>query len=274
MKTNERITITYLFKNLEGDTLKECYPYFSGELRDAPWATLEPYGFEMNPGSRTEIKLVLDRPPKGFYQDIFQISCDRYVEGEFLERVDTIDPHEAPSYSLLVAEAGAGQDYAIKPADNTWRPVLNGGETKTVPVTIANLGSVPLLVDFSNARANNGMLLIEPVKFTVPIQEIKVVAMTYTAPQRFESLNESFKFMVGDFEETFYINAESSFGLESIFSIGTFSLIGGATKVGGLGIPNWILTVLFMVAVYYYVFVISKESKFTKNLVKRFKRKK
>lgn len=264
-KTNEKITARYDLTNREDDTLQNCVAYFEGELRDPTWVSVTPVKFDLQPGDGVTIDVVIDRPPEGFYQDILSISCDRFFEGDFLGRGGVIAPEDIPTFTILVSEAGAGQEYFIKPADNTWRFVAKPRETKQVTLQIANVGNVPIPVDFTNSFVNSGTLIVEPQKFTIPIQGVKQVTLAYTAPDRFEEVNQTFTFTVGDYTEKFTIAATQSF----TFNIGTFSLAGSLDLGGGIRIPNWIMIVVLVGLVYYYVFVMEKDSKWVKNLKKR-----
>jgi hypothetical protein len=265
-KTNEKITFIYRLRNVESDTLKVCYPYFNADMKDKDWATFSPPTFDVNPNANLELSIVLDRPPVGYYQDSLQVSCERYLEGKYQGRFNILDPKSAPVYNVIVSLAGEGQDYFIKPTDNTYSFVAQEGQTKSVEIQIANTGTVPLLVDMTKSTVHAGSLTLEPNKFTLPVKEVQTIKLTYTSPAEFDQINESFTFLVGDYQETFYLKGDKNFGVQTIFAP-TFSLFGEA-NVSGIKIPNLVIYVVLIGLIAYYFLIIEGKKPYMKKFKK------
>jgi len=247
MKTNEVYTVHYQFNNVDdGDTLKDCVPYFSKDLEGKDFVLFQPKIFELASGETQDIVISIQEPPTGYYQDSFNVRCTRYVGNEFVGAGDVIkDPVQ---YDIVVVLAGVGQAYAITPSNQFYflsiPPALEKADFQIVNTGSAELDVIfELPPEFPNIK-------IEPLRATIPSGKVQLFKVSVPTEVGFESLHAEIPVRIGDYGDKFIIDGKRE-SIATGSGAAVTSIAFGNVDINGTMIPSWVIFAVLAVAFYY-----------------------
>ena len=247
MKTNEIYTAQFEVRNIDdGDTLRDCIPYLSGDLEDQPFMVLQPSKFDLQPGESQVLQISIQEPPVGYYQDELNVRCTRYLGNEFIGAGDIIS--SPPTYKVLVKLAGEGQAYSIIPT-NGFFFFSKPPSTEKATFKIANTGSTDLDMTFE-IPAGVTNVRFDPIRATIPEGTVQLVTVTINTDAEFKSMKEEIPLKIGDFGDVFTIEGEKE-SLASGGGAAITSIAFGNVEVQGTKIPGWLIIIVLAVAFYF-----------------------
>jgi hypothetical protein len=234
MKTNEVYKAEFTATNGATSILINCEPYFDGELGYQSWVTISPSTFSLSFNDEKKIIISFNNPDAGYYTGKFNIKCERALNGQDLGTEDIINPSSAPTYEVIVSDAGVDQAYVISPAQQ-YNFLSKPGLTEKATFTIANIGAENLPIEITVPSPYDQYIIVSPNKFNLLPSDSQIFTIQVKTPQDFEYLQTNLQINIGDFNEEFLIIGE----LESVVSTGVaLQSIGGSDlKIGGLEIP-------------------------------------
>lgn len=248
MKTSDVYTAQYRTTNVDSDVLKNCVPTFQSDLKDQPWVDIKPAIFDMAPGETKDIVIILNNPPVGYYSDIFQIRCERYLEGEFQNIVEIISPTDQPQFHILVKESGEGMSYQIIPM-KSFEFLANGGETKIADFRIANTGTTDLDVVFVVPPEYQSTINFNPSKTTIDVNEVKTFKINVEVPDQFTPFIANISIGIGDFQDIFIVSGQKESEVAGAAAV--TSVVFGDVDAGPIKIPAWIVISVIVAGVIY-----------------------
>jgi hypothetical protein len=239
MKTNEVYSAQLEVFNSDGGSLKDCVPYFSGDLKDKPFVVLLPKTFDLEPGRAQQVLVSFQEPLTGYYQDSLNVRCLRYVDGAFVGSGDILS--ESQAYNVLVKVAGEGQAYIINPT-NRYFFYSNPPSKETANFQIANTGTVDLDVVFELSPEYPNVKF-DPIRSTLKTGEVRTYTVIVETSQDFKAMKAEFPVLIGDYADSFHIEGEKeSFTTGSGAAITSIAF--GSTEVNGVNIPSWLIILM------------------------------
>lgn len=274
LKTTDIYVADYKATNIENDTLKNCMPYFEDNLHQLDWVSVKPQKFGLAEDQSQTIRITFDNPKMGYYEDRFQIRCDRYYNNSFLESVKIISPTKQPNYNILVRRAGEDMAYTVSPSKE-FIFYEEPGKVKHVSFKIGNTGGVPLDVRFETPTRYTSNVNITPKTTEIKVNNLQTFDLSVAIPNGQTELNTKLEFHVGDFVDNFTIQGKDK--AEAQGAAAAASVIGSDVEVGNFKIPTWLVAVILIGAMVYLISIETKnqtKNKKTKKVKNNGKKKK
>lgn len=253
MTNQDYYTAQFQVLNTGQDVLKNCIPYWSKEFISQPWVTILPNKFDMQPSDTQDIIVTIEHPTPGYYQDTFQVKCQRYIKGSFAAMADIISPQDQIQYTLLV-NSQESVAYQFKPAKQFYY-IAQPGTIEKATFSIVNLGTQTLPVFLQARPQETNQIFIEPHSTNISPGQIQQFKLTINVPKDFDGMNTSILVIAGPYQDSFSIIGQK----ESLAAGGPAiqSIIGRDVELGPVKIPVALIILGIIVA----GFVLFRENK-------------